>query len=326
MATMDPARIETDKRLVEMENHLRQIYAQAQAELTEKWNDYMQRGEVRLSNLYSAYLSAPADKKAAALQRYQDAMQNYTLRNKWYQDMVDATTYRLANVNQIAADYLNGQIPDIYVLNYNYVDPVALRVRSNWTLRDEHTISNLVRDSLPGRTVNLKKDMAWNTRQINSSVLQGILQGESIPKISNRLLPIVGNNEKAAIRTARTMVTGAENRGRLDRYHDYEDAGLVTTKVWIATPDGRTRNWHLSMDGQEVNIDDVFIDGHGNEISYPGSPDGAPDSIYNCRCSMRSHIIGVRQSDGSVLKMRDFDSSGSRHAMQIADERDRREE
>lgn len=322
----DRAREWTDKRLEKMERHLTRIYTQAQDEITAKWNDYMRRGQIRLANLYDNYRTAPPSQKADALKRYQDAVQSYTLRNKWYKDMVDETTLRLANVNQIAASYINDQIPEIYVTNYNFIDEDALATGIKWTLRDEYTVRNMIRDTLPEREVNYAKDMLWNRRQINSSVLQGILQGESIDKISKRILPIVGNNKNAARRTARTMVTGAENRGRQDRYEDYTSKGVVMGKVWIATPDNRVRDWHLSMDGQEVEVDEPFIDGHGNELDYPGDSSAPPNTVYNCRCSMRSHIIGIRQSDGSVKKIEYNGDKPTMHARQIAQERARREE
>ena len=285
----------------------------------------MERGQDRLDDLYAAYVSAPAEQKAVALQRYQDAVQSYTLRNQWYQDMVNTTTYRLAHVNELAVAYVNGQIPSIYVANFNYIDPEVADIGINWTLRDERMLRNLITDTLPSRQLNYVKDMAWNTRQINSSVLQGVIQGESIPKIAKRLRPVVNNNRSAAIRTARTMVTGAENRGRQDRYSEYEDQGVVMRKVWIATPDGRTRAWHLSMDGQEVSVDEAFTDGHGNPLEYPGDPGGAPDSIYNCRCSMRSHLIGIKNSRGQTISFTDFRSGHtSLHQSQISDEMDRR--
>ena len=175
---------------------------------------------------------------------------------------------------------------------------------------------------MPSAAVNYPKDMAWNTRKINSAVLQGILQGESITKISKRLLPILDNNESAAVRNARTMVTSAENHGRLDRYHDYEDEGIVMTKMWLATPDGRTRDWHLDMDGQEVPVEDPFIDGLGNELEYPGDEMAPGETVYNCRCSMRSHITGVRGADGRIIPVKDFDSMATGfHQAQISAER-----
>lgn len=301
----DAAREWTDQHLLEMEGHIRRIYTQAKAEITEKWDAYMERGQRRLADLYADYVGAPADKKAVALRRYQDAVKSYTLQNKWYKDMVDATTYRLAHVNEIALAYINGEMPSIYCRNFNQVDEALLGLDFNWTIRNEHTVKRLIGDTLPSKQLNYAKDMLWNAKQINSAVLQGIIQGESIDKMAKRLLPIVGNNTNAAIRTARTMVTGAENRGRQDRYEEYEDEGVVMTKVWIATPDGRTRDWHLSMDGQEVGVDEYFEDGLGNELEYPGD-DGAPgETVYNCRCSMRSHIQGVRDG-ASIISIPDY--------------------
>lgn len=320
----DAAREWTDKRLEVMEKHIEQIYKQAQGELTEKWEVYMRQGKKRLETLYNAYLSAPPDKKQEYLQKYQQALQNYTLKNKWYRDMVDETTLRLANTNEIAAKYINDQVPAIYATNYNFIAPELENIGIKWTLRDEYTVRNLIRDTIPERHINYAKDMLWNKKQINSAVLQGILQGESIPKISKRLLPIVGNNKTSAIRTARTSVTGAENRGRLDRYHDYEDQGVVMGKVWLATPDGRTRDWHISMDGQEVPVNESFIDGLGNELEYPGDPGAPGETVYNCRCSMKSHIIGIRQSNGSVKKISYSGDRPTMHAGQIAEERARR--
>ena len=321
---MDRARFLTDERLAEMEQHITAIYRQSQRELTEKWNEYMRNGRDRLDTLYSAYLSAPIDKKAEALSKYQDAMQAYTLRNKWYQDMVEETTYRLAHVNEIAIAYINGEIPSIYVMNFNPVSPDAYLVRSQWTMRSEHTIRNLIRDSLPEKELNYPKDMLWNRRQINSAVLQGILQGESILKMAKRLLPIVDNNKTSAIRTARTMVTAAENRGRLDRYLEYESEGIVANKVWIATSDNRVRDWHLSMDGQEVPVKEPFIDGHGEELMYPGDPSGSAQTVYNCRCTMREEAVGVRDKKGNIVPFERFRDGTSLHEQQIAAERARR--
>ena len=323
----DEARNWTNDRLKEMEKHIREVYEQAQSELTEKWNKYMAAGQDRLDRLYAAYLSAPADKKAEALAKYQNALENYTLRNEWYQQMVNETAYRLANVNEIALAYVNGEIPAIYLENFNDVDPELIRIGINWTMRDEYTVKHLMlgEGALPQKKLNYPKDVAWNMKQINSAVLQGIIQGESIDKIAKRIYPIVGNNQNAAIRTARTMVTGAENRGRQDRYRKYEDEGVVMKKVWLATPDGRTRDWHLDMDGQEVGVDEMFVDGHGNELEYPGDPGAEAETVYNCRCTMISHLIGIKMKDGHIERF-DEDGGTSLHDRQIAEERERREE
>ena len=325
----DKARRATDKRLKEIEKKLVDVYTQAEKEMREKWNEYMIQGQARLDNLYALYKSTPeGDEKKTALKKYQDALQSFTLKNRWYSDMVDQISIHLARTNDFAIKYINGQLSDVYRWNYNQTIPEIASVDIRFDIVDEATIKRLIEQGevkLPQKKLDYSKDIPWNRKQINSSILQGILQGESIDQIAKRLLPIVDNNRKAAYRTARTLVTGAENRGRLDRYKDLESQGAIMHKIWIATADGRTRDWHINIDGQEVPTDDVFIDGHGNELEYPGDPGAEPETVYNCRCSMRSQFIGMRQSNGRIKYMPQYKHDGL-HQKQISAEIKRREE
>lgn len=320
----DPARKWTDKELKEMSYHIGQIYEQATDEITEKWDVYMARAAKRLDKLHNDYITAPDDKKEEALEKYQKALENVTFKDKYYKDMVLETTTRLCNTNKIATAYMNGEMPKIYRVNYDQIDPMAVIPGIRYDMVSEETVAHLIKDgTIPQRKINTEKDITWNTKQIGSTVLQGIIQGESIKDIAKRLMPIVDKNEASAIRNARTMTTCAENRGRLDRYADYESKGLIMAKVWIATGDNRTRDWHLSMDGQEVSKDEEFTDGQGNKLMYPGDPDAEPQTTWNCRCSMRSHILGVRGKDGKITPIEDMHESGL-HQEQIEAEREKR--
>ena len=171
-----------------------------------------------------------------------------------------------------------------------------------FNLLDVHTVNRLVRNGdikLPRKKLDVAKDERWNTKQMSSRLLQGILSGDSIPNIASRLLDVVNNNEASAIRNARTMVTGAENSGRLDSYNDLAEKGVIQRKVWIATYDDRTRESHAEINGEEVEIDKVFSNG----LMYPGDFEGDdvdPSEVWNCRCSMRDHIVGFRRADGSI--------------------------
>ena len=340
----DQARQWTDEQLTEIERKLKKTYEKAQAELNKKWADYMATGQARLANLYNAYLSAPADKKAEALARYQQALENYTLRSQWYQDMVTQTAYEIAHVNERAIAYLNGQMADIYTVNYNQTVPGVDELGVRFDLADAATVRRLIMDGdiqLPEKKLDIPKDMAWNTKAMNDAVLQGIIQGESMDDIARRLFPemmkvvdltgktqeeidhIMKKNWQAAVRNARTMVTSAENRGRLDRYESLAEEGLIMHKVWIATPDIRTRHAHFVMDGQEVGIDEPFIDGWGYELEYPGDPSAPAKTVYNCRCSMRSEIIGVRGRSGRIEYIPRSDRD-TMHDRQMEEEAERR--
>lgn len=301
----DKVREWTDKKLSRMEKEISKQYKQAEKELTQKWNDYMKSGESKLSALENAYSEAlkSGDNKniSNAKKTLQDAKKSFTLQNDQFKDVVDSVTMDMAKINQMALNYVNGQLPIIYAENYQQVKEVIDNIGISYTLTDKNTIIKLVEQGKSKtpfmnspKYLKIPKDQRWNTKKINSSVLQGILQGEPMDKIAKRLLPIVDNNKASAIRNARTLVTGAENSGRMDSYHELEEQGIILKKVWIATSDDRTREWHLEMDGQEVDIDENFIDGLGNELEYPGDPDGEPETVYNCRCSMKAEVVGFK--------------------------------
>lgn len=191
-----------------------------------------------------------------------------------------------------------------------------------FTMINKPTVDRLRRDGdiqLPNRKVNIPKDERWNTKQLASKLMQGILNGDSIPTISKSLYSVVGNNKVAATRTARTLVTQAENHGRLDSFKNLAGQGVVQEKVWIATPDSRTRKSHLDVDSESVAINDTFSNG----LEYPADPNGDPAEVYNCRCSMRTEIIGFRRADGSISYV-DYDRDETMHAGQMEEEKERR--
>lgn len=189
---------------------------------------------------------------------------------------------------------------------------------------DRKTVERLARDGdikLPFKELDPDKDIPWNTKQFASRLLQGILNGDSIPAIANRLLDVVGYNKDSAVRNARTMTTAAENLGRQDSYDELAEQGVVQKKVWIATPDDRTRASHLEIDGEEIDIDDTFSNG----CRYPADPECEDGSeIWNCRCSMRDKIVGFKGRDGQIRYIgRERDAT--MHSTQISAEQRRRE-
>lgn len=329
----DNARKWTDRRLTRMERKLTQIYQQAEKEIRVEWDAYMKKLDKRLEKKQAALQKAILSGDSAEIQKAKKDLQSSirwgTLMNKKYQTMVDNTVDKLTNVNKIALAYVNGELPEIYAQNYNGMSADIQQVirAYEWTAVNEETVRQLTvlddRLLLPPKKINIPKDKRWNTKQINNSVLQGILQGESMDKIATRITPVVRNNRTSAIRNARTMVTAAENRGRLAGMERAERNGIILKKQWLATGDSRTRDWHLSMDGQTVDTDKPFIDGNGNEIDYPGDRAAPPSTVYNCRCTMVSQVIGFRKADGHIDYVNSTDSEDL-HDRQIAEERERR--
>jgi uncharacterized protein with gpF-like domain len=191
-------------------------------------------------------------------------------------------------------------------------------------LVDESTVERLERlgdIKLPKKKVKIPRDERWNTKQMNSKLLQAIQNGDSVLELQNSLKRIIGNNSASLQRNARTMFTGAECGGRMDSYRELDSQGVVQKKVWVATPDDRTRPSHIDIDGEEQNIEDVFSNG----CMYPGDGNGPSDEVWNCRCTMRDHIVGFRRADGTISRV-NYQRDETMHDRQMREERERRRE
>ena len=310
---MDNLRKETDKELKRLEDDLERIYKDAEGDLREKWTAYMDRAEKRVASFGKKYeeavKSGDADAIAAAKKQLQEKIASATFRDKQFQDMIDGVTERMSHVNQIALEYVNGKMPDMYRYNYNGTLTEVTRDAKKagidgvaFNMLDEKTVENMVKRGevkLPAKKIDIPKDKAWNKKALNAQMLQGIIQGESIPQMSKRLSNVTDMDKEAAIRNARTMTTEAENAGRLASMEQAEESGLQYEKVWMSTHDDRTRESHALMDGEAVPLDEKFSNG----LEYPGDPNGEPEEVYNCRCSLVRKLVGYK---GKKIKAKSY--------------------
>lgn len=289
----DKAHILTDKKLEEMERRLSAIYSETQKDIQKKADEY-----------FDKFKKADEEKRKLVKQgkltdeEYKTSRQNKIMYGKRFTVMKEDIAKQLLNVNQTATAYINGELPEIYTLNYNALADTVDGVGGySFTLLERDTVKHLAttdKSLLPFRELDPAKDIPWNMKKINGQVLQGIVQGESIPKISKRIMNVQKMNKESAIRSARTIVTGAENKGRLDSFKRAEADGIILEKEWIATSDSRTRDWHNELDGVTKPIDKPFENAIG-KIMFPGDPSADGANVYNCRCSMASVVKGFKK-------------------------------
>ena len=171
------------------------------------------------------------------------------------------------------------------------------------------------------KRISEASDEEWVTKQLNSKLLKGITNGDDIKTIASSFVAVVGNSTTSAMRNARTMFTEAENVGRLDSYKNLSSQGVVMKKEWIATPDDRTRESHIEIDGEEVEIDEDFSTG----CADPADPKGDGSETWNWRCGMGTHIVGFKKSDGSISYVKGTRATTT-HSTQMSEEKTRRAE
>ena len=286
----DLAHAKTDLKLEEMEKRLSAIYSRAEKEIQHTADEYFSK------------FAKQDESKRKLLEQGKITEDEYTkwrkgkvMYGKRFTEMKEQCAKQLLNVNKTAMAYINGELPEVYALNYNALESAVGGVGGySFTLVDADTVRNLaVTDTslLPYKEIDPAKDIPWNMKKINAETLQGILQGESMDKIAKRLRNVQEMNKTQAIRSARTIVTGAENKGRQDSYARAEADGIILERTWLATNDSRTRHSHAVLDGETKPIDTPFSNG----LMYPGDPNGRPEEVWNCRCSVAAVVKGFKK-------------------------------
>lgn len=284
---MDQGHIETEKLLVALERRIKKVYGDASKEMQKKADAYFAQ-------------FAERDKKQQELlnvgkiteEQYKQWRLAQMGRGERFIALRDDLAKRMTEANKVAVSYINDETPSIYSLNHNYAAYEIEQAAGNvgFTLYDEQTVRRLIAEYptlLPKRRVDAPKDLKWNKKRFTAEITSGILLGESIGKIANRVQNLSDANRAGAIRNARTAVTGAQNAGRQASYDRAKEMGLQLRKRWVATKDMRTRHEHAMLDGQTVPLDKPFeIDGH--KLMFPGDPTGLARLVWNCRCTMRT--------------------------------------
>lgn len=284
---------QTDERLEAVERRIEAIYREAEKDIQKRADEYFKKFE-----------KADAEKRKLVEQgklsegEYAHWRRGKLLYGKRYKEMREDIARQILTVNQTAVAYINGELPDIYALNYNALERAVRGIEGySFTLTDPDTVRELAKADkslLPYKKLDARKDIPWNMRNINRQVLQGIIGGESVPDIAKRIMNVQRMNKDASIRTARTIITGAENKGRIDSYKAAQDDGIILEKEWLATPGKRTRDWHSDLNGKTRPVDKPFSNSVGL-IMYPGDPGAHPKNVYNCRCTLVANVKGFKK-------------------------------
>lgn len=300
----DSGNAETEALLIDTEYKIQDIYARAAKETQKKLEAYFagfQRRDAQKQALVKSGKMSESD--------YLKWRKNQMLTGQRWKDMVDALTEDHVNADKLAMSVVRGHLPDVYAINNNYATyeiEKGTGLDTTFTLYDRQSVERLVReepDLLPNPDPGkVPADKRWNRQHIRNEIQQAILQGEPLKETAKRLQRVTDMDERAAMRNARTAMTGAQNAGRVDGYKRAEAMGIKLKQQWLATLDGRTRHEHRQLDGQSVKVGEPFMV-EGEKIRFPGDPHAAPHLIYNCRCTLIADLEGF-ENDPKDLSLR----------------------
>lgn len=276
-----------EKREAILVLRLQKVYREAQKDLEKRFDGFLERHMKTGAEMWQKVIDGQID-----LDEYNKWMKSQVFVGKKWQSEIDHMTDVLKYTNEDALSIIRDEQFHVFAENSNY-EAYTIEKDSRRGVRfdiyDQATVSELVEkkpELLPRKTVNGKKDKAWNRGVIANAVTRAVIQGESIDKLARRLAHDTADTDmRSMTRYARTAMTGAQNAGRIETMHRAQDMGIKVRKQWLATLDRRTRDSHRLLDGQEQDIDKPFKSELG-DIMFPGDPSAQPGNVYNCRCTL----------------------------------------
>jgi len=125
-------------------------------------------------------------------------------------------------------------------------------------------------------------------RKIANQLREGMVRGESIMQLSDRVKQEYNIARSRSLTIARTEVVGVTNEGE---QLEMESEG-VEKRTWVTAGDEAVRESHEAVNGTVVKLNEPFIlinpkTGARTEVNYPGdSQCGNGAEVINCRCTV----------------------------------------
>ena len=146
------------------------------------------------------------------------------------------------------------------------------------------TIGWTEEDLLRKTFIASKRTLARVTSDLNQIITDGYTSGKGINIVANALTRRFDQLETwEAKRIARTEIHNSHNQGVM---RIYNEVGVEYTQ-WIAAHDNRTRESHLDIDGEIIEMGGTYSNG----LRYPGDTSGDIEEWINCRCSNAPFVI-----------------------------------
>ena len=293
-------------------DNIKTTYRQASSEVKKKMDSFWAAHKVKAEQKKKDLDAGKITEK-----QYRDWLQGQVFTGKRWQEKLDDITQTYVGADEKARQIIGGTTKNVFV---NFANSTARDIEKkvgggvSFDLYDKHTVERLLQENpklLPEWKINKPKDYRWNHERVQNSVMQGIIQGESIPDIAKRLTgELSASNARHMVLFARTAITGAQNAGRMDMLHQAQDMGIVVKKKWLAAHDDRVRDAHAELDGQVVDVDEPFHSELG-DIMYPGDPNADPANVYNCRCTLVYVYEKRQEEENTKTSFEGGESSGS---------------
>ena len=288
----------TDKQIEIIERRLAKMYRESSNESRKKMQEHFAAFEKRDKEMLKKVKAGELTEKEYKQWR----LNQIAMGQRW-----DAISKQLADdyykTDVAAREMVRNNAPKVYAENYNYntyTIETQIGYDTSFTMYSEDAVRELIKekpnliydpDNAVSQELFKAKNQAYHLRRIQSETTKAIMLGTGINDLARNIAKSIGISDMAsATAYARTMMTRAQNMGRLASQERAKAMGIECRRQWIATMDMRTRHSHAIMDGEYEDEDGKFSNG----LRFPGDTEsGDPSEYMNCRCTTIDEVDGI---------------------------------
>jgi Trk K+ transport system NAD-binding subunit len=170
------------------------------------------------------------------------------------------------------------------IMNRLYADTAAFMVQARARKKDNMTLV-MASWALRYGSEKILRITRTTMNDIKNIIKTGIEDGLSVAstaKLIREAAPSIANARSKTISQTEIHQASQVVSFEIAKYES-EEFGFRTMKEWVAA--GDARDAHHEANGQQVAMNESFEVG-GEELMYPGDPNGSPENVINCRCVM----------------------------------------
>jgi SPP1 gp7 family putative phage head morphogenesis protein len=272
-----------DKNFNAADKAIDKVSASAKKEILKAYSESLNSVRSKMSFIYEKY-SSDGTLSYADMTKYNRLV---TLEKEIRQEV-----YSLSGVNKKTIETLSGDVFQESYFHTAHALEFEAQARLSYGMINPKIIEASIQNPLSGLSLNerLIKNRENIIINIRQQITQGLIQGESYPKMARRIKETLEGDAAKALRIAQTESHRVQTEGRLASMEHAQSLGVKMVKVWVATLDAAVRDTHAALDGQKVAMDEEFHI-RGMSAKAPGMFGIAAEDI-NCRCTVRSEIEG----------------------------------
>lgn len=277
------SRSRTEREFRQLDMVIRQLENETARELVTAYKESLKEVKQTLTHYYERY-------SVQGRLTYED-MLNYKRLQRLEREVIevlrDLTGFTTRQTRALAREAFQ----EAYYRSLYVIESLA-NIRVLYGILPKEAIEQAIQMPLSGLTLNeiLENRRQEIVRSVRQGITQGLIQGSTYRQMAERLNQVFNFDYSKTIRVVRTETHRVQNHARDIAFEEAKEKGLKVRKVWVATLDGITRDAHQDLDGQVADDAGYFHYG-GMTARFPGGW-GDPSMDINCRCTIRSEIVG----------------------------------